>query len=106
MPLIPEPPTPTKWIRWIFLNTSRLEQVGDAGGGVGTAEGPRRVFHRFEAAGRFQRLRHGARQHLAAQLLLLDHEGRPGGLEGARVAALVVVGDRKSTRLNSSHITI
>ncbi len=56
MPLIPEPPMPTKCTCWYFLNTAapplrRAEQqVGDARRGVGPAEPARRRLHRGDRA--------------------------------------------------------
>jgi hypothetical protein len=80
MPLIPEPPIPTKWMWWIF------------GRRVRPAQPPRRLFHGPDP----RRLVHEAGElpgeGLAGEILLLDHPRRPRGGECLRVGALVVVG--------------
>ncbi len=58
MPLMPEPPIPTKWTCWIFLNTVGLaggrasshtfQEIGHAGGGIGPSQTARRLFHARE----------------------------------------------------------
>src|SRR6188474_3541429 len=94
MPLMPEPPMPTKCTCWMRLSTrtSGLEQVRDARGRVRLSEPPRRPAHRRERLRLLDERADRAGQRLARELALLEHARGARGLERARVRRLVVVG--------------
>src|SRR5512145_2030667 len=93
MPLIPEPPMPTKWTCWMLLNSGHLceEQVGHAGRGIGMAQAPGGRAHPSQPLGIGDEGRNEAAEALTRRVLLLEDERRARGLHRARVGPLVIV---------------
>src|SRR5579863_3595938 len=92
MPLMPEPPMPTKWTRWNFLNTGELQKVCDPGGRVRTPEEAGGGLHFGDGLRVVQEVADECGQALARERVLLQHAGGARGLHRLRVRLLVVVG--------------
>src|SRR3990170_8875421 len=95
MPLIPEPPMPTKCSRWIFLNTSPLDQCQtsnrDRFAGVRTPQSTARGGHRGQAPAVFEQANDGSTQPVTAQNPILDHVRRARSNQGRRVPLLMAM---------------
>src|SRR2546428_13274387 len=110
MPLMPIPPTPTKWMKRVLRSITidapwtrsrfrgpivscdqLLDHVRDAGGGVGVRERRRGALHREQAGRLVTQGEKGLRQGLPGERALLDQDGGAGLGELPGVGPLVVV---------------
>src|SRR5512139_2453435 len=92
-PLMPTPPTPTKWMcrtrprntsappRWGLLTREAQEIFGDGASGVGCARGARGVGHSFPHRRVAREPDERAGEQLGARVALLDRDCRSGVLE-------------------------